>query len=151
MFTDGSKKEGGVGAAVYHNGRSHKATLPKESSIFSAELYAIEMVINVIKTDPSNENPFVIFSDSSSSLRALSNPCYEHPLTRRILHQIEDIRCNENKIIKMCWVPSHVGIRGNEAADKAANSTANLQKEHISINYKDWIPIIKKSMPRRCL
>ena len=134
LFTDGSKKEGGVGAAVYHNGRSHKVTLPKESSIFTAELYAIEMAINLIKTDPSNENPFVIFSDSSNSLRALRNPYYEHSVTRRILHKIEDIQCNKNKIIKMCWVPSHVGIRGNEVADEAANSVANLQEEHISIN-----------------
>jgi len=127
---------------VVFNRTVRKSSLPKESTIFSVELYAIEMALNSIQNLP---NPsFVIFSDSYCSLRTLDNPYTNHPVAKKILHQIDFLRTNENKIVKLCWVPSHVGIAQNELADAAANSAADLPEQHITLYSKDWTPIIKK-------
>ena len=42
-----------------------------------------------------------------------------------------------NKNIILCWVPSHVDIRGNEKADSAAMSALDLPHAKISVPYTD--------------
>ena len=47
--------------------------------------------------------------------------------------------------VKFSWIPSHVGIRGNERADSEAR--AGLLKEepvHVKIPYTDYIPVARK-------
>ena len=59
----------------------------------------------------------MIFSDSLSALQALGKLKTDHPL----LIQIQEFLHNaDQKEIVFMWVPGHVGIRGNEAADRAA-------------------------------
>ena len=77
-------------------------------------------------------------------LYALWQPYTNHPVAKKILHQIDSLRTNKNKIVKLCWVPSHVGIAQNELADAAANNAADLPEQHITLYSKDWTPIIKK-------
>ena len=44
---------------------------------------------------------------------------YDHPLLAKILELHLELQ-NDGKEIVFIWVPSHVGIRGNSAADSAA-------------------------------
>ena len=50
--------------------------------------------------------------------------CYHKLEKAGILEILE--KCHalqvEGKIVQFCWVPSHVGIVGNEKADRAANA-----------------------------
>ena len=39
--------------------------------------------------------------------------------------QIYNELCNKGFHILFCWVPAHVGIKGNEAAAKAAKQACN--------------------------
>ena len=50
LYTKGSKKE--TGAAVSWNGRTRRATLPRESTIYSAEMHAISMAVQIINKEP---------------------------------------------------------------------------------------------------
>ena len=61
----------------------------------------------------------MIFSDSLSALQALEKLKIDHPLLIQIQDLLHKINADQKEIILM-WVPRRVGIRGNEAADRAA-------------------------------
>ena len=58
-------------------------------------------------------------SDSLSSLKAIFNLKYEHPVLVQILELYMDLTKDGKEIVSV-WVPGHVGIRGHSAADAAA-------------------------------
>ena len=142
LYTDGSKRETGVGAAVSWNGRTRRATLPREATIYSAEMHAISMAVHIINEEPA-ETLFVILSDSYSALITLLNLRATHPVARKIIHDISRLQTESGKTVKLCWVPSHVGVAGNEEADKAAVAAARGVEEYIGVEYRDWYPHIR--------
>lgn len=46
--------------------------------------------------------------------------------------------------IEFCWVPSHVGIQGNEEADEAANTSASLPVAVTDIPASDYRAILRR-------
>ena len=117
FYTDGSKEGKRVSAAAFGVGRRVASRLPNHSSIFSAEACAMILALKCIK-ETTGKN-FIIFSDSKSCLEDLDNLSLDHPVIAKILKGL--IKFKElGYDIRFCWVPSHVGIKGNEEADKSA-------------------------------
>ena len=107
-------------------------------------MLAIEKAVSIISNLTGDR--FVIFSDSYSSLKVLTNPYTDHPTARKILHKIDRLLAVNEKKVEMCWIPSHTGIPKNEDADRAANNAASMPEQHAPIYYKDWIPLIKQKI-----
>ena len=85
----------------------------------TAELKAI--LGAVIEGKNCNEsNRIIIATDSSSSIQSMNKCQQSNPLASKILEKIKQ----SNKVFRLCWVPSHCGVRGNEEADRAAVSVA---------------------------
>ena len=118
IFTDGSKDGDTAGSACVTPTDTYKCRLPDNASIFSAEIKAIDLALDHIEQSRSSD--FIIFSDSLSVLQSLHNRHIENPLLLDVLLKHNEL-AELNRIV-FCWLPSHVGIKGNEKADIAAKS-----------------------------
>ena len=78
IFTDGSKSVEGVGLAVVTRASCEVAKLPSMSSIYTAELSAINTALALVHK--TNRKNFVIYSDSKSALEGLNRFNSSHPL-----------------------------------------------------------------------
>ena len=128
-----------VAAVVYRN-ITKTTRLPNTASIFSAELYAISVALAVICR--SKENNFIIFSDSISSLQALSGFKLEIHFVQNIIKDYTHLT-NSGKTIILCWIPSHVNILGNERADStdtAAKSALSLPITNMNLPAGELFP-----------
>ena len=120
VYTDGSRDGNYVACAtVFPSDTTFFMRLPNSASIFTAEIWAIIKVLEEIKNNYASK--FIIFSDSLSCFQALLYMKLEHPLIGTAIGKCVFLNI-ANKNIILCWVPSHVGIRGNENADSAAKS-----------------------------
>ena len=117
--------------------------MPCEASIYSAEMYAVTMAVSVAAEDRNRIN-FVILSDSYSALKILLNLRTSHPTARKTIHKANRLQVEDGKVVKFCWIPSHVGVKGNEETDRAAVPAVTMAEELIGVYYQDWYPIIKK-------
>ena len=136
IYTDGSKTEDAVAAAAVKVNTLVSKSYNKDISIFSAEVRALELALKVI--NKCNENKHIIFSDSKSALEAIQNRWTANPLVRRVLELHNTLR--QTKDIIFCWVPSHVGIKGNEAADQAAKAALDSPVSDTKVPAVDWLP-----------
>ena len=70
----------------------------------------------------------MIYSDSLSALQALGKLKTDHPLLIQIQEFLHKNNADQKEIVFM-WVPGHVGIRGNEAAGRAAKEALDKKKK----------------------
>ena len=96
--------------------------------VLTAELQAIlgciESILN-LSSPPTLS--FLIASDSLPSLTAISNKNSNHPLVSRI--RILLITAFSLKImITFVWIPSHIGILGNQKVDQAAEEATHYPR-----------------------
>jgi ribonuclease HI len=98
--------------------------LPDNASIFTAEAKAIDLALSYIVQHTHDK--FVIFSDSLSVLISIKNKKSDNIIIRKLLLRFHDIL--KTKYVRLYWIPSHVGIRGNEKVDALAKHSLNFQK-----------------------
>ncbi|GFU38108.1 retrovirus-related Pol polyprotein from transposon opus [Trichonephila clavipes] len=117
---DGSKRADYVGCGVVIEDVMHGYRLDTSCSIFTAEAVTIYRALQLI--DSNMPRKYCIYTDSMSVLEALENyndRC--HPVVCKIL-DITNRLYSKGFDIVFCWLPSHVGIIGNEQANSAAKS-----------------------------
>ena len=134
IYTDGSKDNDRVGCGLIINNLSIKQRLPSNASIFTAEVTAIDLALDTIAE--SDDDHFIIFADSLSVLLSLHNKKMDNPLILQLLQKLHHLSC-AHKTIHLCWIPSHIGIRGNEAADMAAKESLNQDITASQVPYTD--------------
>ena len=139
VYTDGSKDNDRVGCGAIINNLSIKQRLPSNASIFTAEATAIDLALDAITE--SDDDHFIIFSDSLSVLLSLKNKKMDNPLILKLLQKLHHLSC-AHKTVHFCWIPSHIGIRGNEAVDVAAKESLSQDIIASQVPYTDLKPHI---------
>nr|CAH7764324.1 unnamed protein product [Callosobruchus chinensis] len=123
LYTDGSKTESGVGTAFLTESSSYAWSLDPRSSIYTAEIYAIWRALLFFMG--SSHKRCLICTDSMSTVTALEDKFSTDIRIQILLDLIHHIKLDGKEVV-FFWTPAHVGIPGNEQADRAAKE-ATLQ------------------------
>ena len=82
-----------------------------------------------------------MLSDSQSALQSIANGPID--LCIQQLHNSPCTLSNNNRVV-LQWVPAHVGIPGNETADRLAKAAAKLPQPHLSTSDKEAKTLLKQ-------
>lgn len=123
FYTDGSKSESHVRSAVYdpQTKFAQSFVLSTTCSIFTAEAYAVLQAVKRIANVHFCKY-FLIVTDSLSLIHCLVNNKINYK-TNYLIYYIREylIKYSSDDIkVSFMWVPSHIGITGNEVADRTA-------------------------------
>ncbi|XP_077511837.1 uncharacterized protein LOC144122143 [Amblyomma americanum] len=125
IFTDGSVLPGPCPSAAaactapsLHSSR--QARLPFVASSTTAELAAIHLAADILNEHPGIKDA-AIYTDSRAALQLLLRPFKGPPIARRLAWRLDKL-CTRGTRIRLIWVPTHVGVLGNEEADSLAKA-----------------------------
>ncbi|XP_062557446.1 uncharacterized protein LOC134222318 [Armigeres subalbatus] len=101
----------GIGVFCEFTNRSISLKLELETCITTAELFAILVALNHLNDE--NIVGAVLFTDSLSSCQMIEGDIIEIASSLKVTIQ---------------WIPSHIGIKGNDIADELAKAGANSEE-----------------------
>ena len=147
VFTDDSadntvRNEGSGAYSHCPDGTASSLSIPVGdlSSNCKAELRTLKAATEHLMEEDCSQQNIVLFSDSLPALQSLMNGPTDFPTQQ--LHNSLSILSN-NKIV-LQWVPAHVGIAGNETADRLAKAAVKLSQPHLSTTFKEDQTLLKR-------
>ncbi|XP_068225093.1 uncharacterized protein [Palaemon carinicauda] len=133
-YTDGTvdPRTQTAGAAVHSCNFTACWRTSNNVSTLQTELVAIQQALRY--SIENEEGPIVIHTDSRSSMQALQQD--KNKENKSLIADIKSLlyQHNErNRLVTFNWIPSHIGIPGNEKADELAKSTRHIQNIQVHI------------------
>nr|CAI5839574.1 unnamed protein product [Callosobruchus analis] len=126
-FTNGSHSKksgsGGAGFCLEGKGVQRSFALGTCTTVFQAEVYAILMVAHWKEDEHSAEQSIYIYSDSQAALKAVAAPRTRSVLAQECSSALQKLARHKN--VTLLWAPRHIGIPGNEKADRLARIGAS--------------------------
>ena len=72
----------------------------------------------------------------------MSHTSSKNPQIQKLLEKCHELLAY--KEIVLCWIPSHIGIQGNEMVDKQAKTSLSLEPTSFEIPFSNFKPSINK-------
>ena len=133
--------DGGTGYGVFSEDSEVMIKVQDCWSNFSAEAEAVLTAVRL--TASFNPEEFVICTDSLSVLHAIKNPRNKNTIVQNMQFHL----VNAAKSILLIWIPSHVGLIGNEKADLLAKAASEKQTIDTFLTpYEDILKMVTLSI-----
>jgi ribonuclease HI len=154
VYSDGSAHDGKVGAAALLKREGNPDCTLKlhlgtteQHTVYEAELIGMILGLYLIKTERRNKVRCALSVDNQVALVAIKskmNKSGQHLAANllKIAKQLQKQKGNSNYKLTICWSAGHVGIEGNEEADKLAKTAADGE----SSDKKDLPPCLHKKL-----
>ena len=131
LYTDGSlQADSSAGCAVFSpsmeppQGGWVGRRLPNSSSSTYCELHGLLDAVTLLTQTRATG---LIMCDSQPAIRALSSPSPAHQqVVTLILRQLTTALVN-SQVVHFLWIPSHIGLRANDTADRIARTACNME------------------------
>ena len=146
VFTDGSKTNFGSGCAYIFRGprgtgvkAQDYLTLGRLSTVFQAEVFAIGEASRKMINMGLTGKVINFFVDSQAAILSLDSYIVK---TKTVLDSKNSLNTlGAGNDIRISWIPSHIGILGNEVADKLAKRGSYLTGE----GPEPFLPTVSKA------
>lgn len=124
-----------IGRDTYNSGESNIAA-GRICSSFQAEMVAMRVALEWLRDNKREWGRARIVTDSQSVLKSMMERKIKSrcELVSRVEALLEDLR-EEGKSVVIVWVPSHCGVKGNEAADEGAALGAEKDQRGIPCSF----------------
>ena len=66
----------------------------------------------------------------------------KNPQIQKLLEKCYELLADKENVL--CWIPSHIGIQGNEMVDKQAKTSLSLEPTSFKIPFSNFKPSINK-------
>ena len=101
--------------------------------------------------EPQQKKDVVFFTDSLTTLQKLENGTEASKDIIEIRKNIDRTMKSHEIRIFMQWIPSHIGIKGNEIADQLAKQGSSLPQPQAPVSYETASRIIKTNLQEEWL
>ena len=152
IFSDGSviNNIAGAGFTIPSLKVQKSIYIGKNVSIFTAELIGIIQALEYLVDFPKFKTKAVFFVDSKAVLYAMESFSLKTrpELIIQANHLIHSL-IMKGIDVSLCWIPSHVGIYGNESADKSAKTgiqhPEKSTKISVPLSVKETYSLLEKA------
>jgi ribonuclease HI len=118
---------------------------------FDGETTAINKGLHQLLLRPMAFKKAVLLVDSKAAIQAIDTNKQATSQTVNEARKTIKLLNRQGKTVVFQWVPSHVGIHGNEKADLLANKGTSLYIKQIPPNYKIFMRLINNNKFKFCL
>ena len=117
-------------------------SLPLVSTVFTPEAMALSLAAKIVRKNLVCDK-YLVCSDSLSVLQEMKNVMTYGHLVHRVQREFHNL-ITGGFDVSFAWVPSHVGVEGNDRADAKAKRASQRAPEFIAIPYRNWFPELRK-------
>lgn len=148
IYTDGSVDPATRRAGAAFTCREHATSLRVSDGASSLQTELVAILSALLYCREQNLRSILLLTDSLASLHTLkdTDPTDNIRLVTEIFHVAETLQ-TAGAEVTLHWIPSHIGIRGNEKADRAAMEGA--KKDTIDVQIPTSLSAIHRNIKHK--